>query len=377
MKILVLGSGLVGSAIIRDLATEPSYHITVCDVSEEALARFSDDARITSVQMDCADPDAIRTLAPLFDIVVGALPGHMGFNAVKAVIEAGRPMVDISFFPEDCFALDALAKKQGVTTIVDCGLAPGLSNLLLGHATLEFDDITDFVCLVGGLPAERRKPFEYTAVFSPIDVLEEYTRPARYIENFIEVIKPALSEIELVDIPGVGTLEAFNTDGLRSLAATITARNMKEKTMRYPGHAELMKILRGMGLFDKEEIDIRGTRVRPIDVTAALMFPLWKLPEGGHDLSAMQVVIAGTRQGRHVTVTHDLLDRYDPVTNTTSMARTTGYTCAVTTRLLASGAITRQGIVPPEFLGMDDGVFQDIMRGLEKRGVRFYTTTGD
>src|SRR5690606_37486262 len=135
--------------------------------------------------------------------------------------------------------LDALAKEQGVTAVVDCGLAPGLGNILFGRLNEELDSIDTFLCHVGGLPVVRRKPYEYAAVFSPLDVIEEYTRPARFIENGALVVRPALSDVEKMDLPGVGTLEAFNSDGLRTLAVTMKAPNMKEKTLRYPGHVGL------------------------------------------------------------------------------------------------------------------------------------------
>ena len=187
----------------------------------------------------------------------------MGYQALEAIIKAKKNVVDISFFPEDPLELDDLAKQNHVTAVVDCGVAPGISNLLLGYYN-ERMTITHFECLVGGLPKQRVKPFEYKAPFSPIDVLEEYTRPARYVENGFVVTKPALSDAELIDFEKVGTLEAFNTDGLRTILFTMShIPNMIEKTLRYPGHIDLMKALIKAGFLMKSRLILKACKFHP------------------------------------------------------------------------------------------------------------------
>jgi lysine 6-dehydrogenase len=168
----------------------------------------------------------------------------------------------------------------------------------------------------------------------------------------------------------VGTLEAFNSDGLRTLAS-YPIPNMKEKTMRYPGHAELMKVLRDTGFFSKEEIEVRGMRLRPLDLTARLLFPAWKLPEGEEDISVMRVIIEGKQDGASFRYTYSLLDRYHPATRTTSMARTTGYTCAVAARIVMDGIFQRKGVCPPEYLGRELPSYQALMSGLARRNILF------
>ena len=370
MNITVLGGGMVGSAIARDLSSEPGFAVTVADRDAAALARCATVAANT-LQADLSDETELTRIISDADLVIGAVPGFMGFETLRRVIAAGKNVVDISFFPEDPFALDALARDRGVTAVMDCGLAPGLGNILMGKMNEELDGIDTFLCYVGGLPVVRRKPYEYGAVFSPIDVIEEYTRPARYIENGAEVVRPALSDVEEIDFDGVGTLEAFNTDGLRSLAVTMRAPNMKEKTMRYPGHVALMKALRDTGFFGKDPIDIAGQHIAPLDFTAKLLFPAWEMKEGEEDLSIMRVIIEGRRGAAKETHTFDLLDRYDRETGVTSMARTTGYTCAVAARLVADGSYRHPGISPPEFLGARDGVYDALMAGLAARGITF------
>jgi saccharopine dehydrogenase-like NADP-dependent oxidoreductase len=250
-------------------------------------------------------------------------------------------------------------------------VAPGLSNLVVGYHAARLERLTRFVCYVGGLPEVRRWPFEYKAGFSPIDVLEEYTRPARLVERGEVVVRPALSEPELLDFPEIGTLEAFNTDGLRTVISTVRCPEMKEKTMRYPGHIELMRVLRESGFFGKQPVEVGGQMVIPLELTAALLFPLWQLDEGEADLTVMRIEVDGVEPGgRERRFVWTLLDRYDRATRTTSMARTTGYTATAAVRLLARGAWTRPGVAPPEHLGGDDTCFRSILADLAARGVR-------
>jgi lysine 6-dehydrogenase len=373
MKTLVLGAGLVGGPMAIDLSKDDTFDVTIVDRDLDALSRLNGSrTRITTIRQDLSDPVVVTRLARDYDLVLNAVPGFMGFQTLQAIIEAGRDVVDIAFSAEDPFALDALAKERGVTAVVDCGVAPGMSNLLVGHVDSVLDRTDTVLVYVGGLPEIRRWPFEYRAVFSPIDVIAEYTRPARFVENGVMVTRDALSDPELLEFPGIGSLEAFNTDGLRTLAKTIDAPNMKEKTLRYQGHIEKMAVLRAAGFFCDQEIAVNGVKVRPIDVTAALMFPQWKMEEGEVDLTVMQVIVEGELDGARRRWVYDLLDRYDPATRTHSMARTTGYTATVATRLLASGLYDRPGISPPELIGRHDACVEFMLQGLAERGVVFH-----
>lgn len=372
MKIVVLGGGRVGSAMARDLARDPQFEVTVVDASAEALRRLGESGLRTE-RADLADPAAVGRAVREHDLVVGAVPGFMGFATLKAVLEADKDVVDISFFDEDPFLLDELARERGRIAIVDCGVAPGCSNLVLGRMAAELDRIDSFTCFVGGLPAVRTWPFEFKAVFSPIDVIEEYTRPARF-KRFGEMVTlPALSEVEPVDVPGVGTLEAFNTDGLRTLLR-MDIPSMVEKTLRYPGHADKMRMLRETGFFGTEPLEVGGQRVRPLDLTAKLLFSSWQLAAGEEDVTVMRIVVEGVKAGRRSRHTWSLLDRFDRGTGTTSMARTTGYTCTAAVRLVAAGLYDRKGISPPEHVGRDAEAYAFVMRCLAERGVVFQET---
>jgi lysine 6-dehydrogenase len=370
-RIVVLGGGMVGAVIADDLAREAAFEVTVADVREGALERArARNPRVRGARADLSDPSAVRHLAEGADVVCGALSSALGFQSLRAVIEAGKPYADISFMPEDAWELDALARERGAPCIVDAGVAPGLSNLLAGRAAARLQPCERLRILVGGLPRLRIKPFEYKAGFAPSDVVEEYVRPSRIVEHGQLVVREALTEVELVDIAGLGTLEAFNTDGLRSLAVSLPVPHMVEKTMRYPGHADLMRAFREAGLFSKEEVVVAGgARVRPLDVTSAVLFPKWTYAEGEEDLTALRVEAEGLERGRRVRIVYELLDFYSQRERATSMSRTTALPCALFARMLASGRWTRPGVVAPEALGADEALTREVLHGLAARGV--------
>jgi len=174
-KIIVLGAGLVGNAMILDLNKD--HDVTAVDTNAEKLAEL-ETAGVTSLKLDLSSGEAIKKVVNGFDLVVGSVPGYMGHHVMKNVIEAGQNMVDISFMPENPMDLHELAQEAGVCIVTDCGIAPGMSNIILGYHNRQMK-VEHFECLVGGLPVIREWPYEYKGVFSPIDVIEEYIRPAR------------------------------------------------------------------------------------------------------------------------------------------------------------------------------------------------------
>jgi len=370
MKAVILGAGRVGSAMAVDLAKDERFDVRVADRDTNQLTQLEQKHGIRGERVDFSLPSTVARAVQDADLVISAVPGFLGFRTLQAVIEAGKNVVDIAFFPEDPFELDELAKRSGVTAIVDCGVAPGMSNLLVGHASGLLDKTEHVSIYVGGLPENREGPFEYRAVFSPIDVIEEYTRPARIVKDGETVVREALSEVEILHFPEAGDLEAFNTDGLRTLAQTIDAPNMIEKTLRYPGHAAKIQLLRDMGLFSAETVELQdGTSVLPIDLTTKLLFPLWELKEGERDLTVMRIQVSGIKDGTSMCYTYDLLDRFDEVSGTTSMARTTGYTATVVARMLADGLFATPGIHPPEFIARIPNCVSYILSGLKDRGI--------
>lgn len=371
MKTIVLGCGLVGGLIAKDLAKDKDFQVTVADIDEKKLDELTKGANIRGIKVDLSSSEAIRKIVADKDIVIGAVPGFLGFNMLRSVIEAGKNIVDISFMPEDVLSLDELAKKKGVTAVVDMGVAPGLSHMIVGYADSLLDETESATILVGGLPIIREWPYEYKIVFSPKDVIEEYLRPARLIEGGKIVEKPALSDLELVNLPKIGTLEAFNTDGLRSLLYTIKIPSMKEKTLRYPGYAEKMRMLRETGFFSDIPIEIGGVKVKPLDLTSKLLFSKWELKENEEELTVMRIIVQGKKEEKRLFYTYDLLDYYDKKEKVTSMSRTTGFPCAIMARLVAQGEFQYPGVCPPEYIGREHKIYQRIMEELEKRNV-FY-----
>jgi len=367
MKIVVLGAGMVGSLIAKDLARD--FDVTVVDADAARVEQLSKEANVNGLTRDLSRPEEIKNVVKDFDLVVGALPGFLGYMMLKAVIEAGKNIVDISFSPENTLELDSLAKENNVTAVVDIGVAPGISNLIVGYVDSMLDKTESVTIFVGGLPIKRVWPYEYKFVFSPYDLIDEYLRPARLVECGKIVVKPPLSDVELVNLPKVGTLEAFNTDGLRSLLYTIKAYNMKEKTLRYPGHAEKMRMLRETGFFNKEPMDVKGVKIRPIDLTAKLLLSMLRREEDEGEFTVMRIIVEGEKDGKKMRYTYDLLDYYDEKNKETSMARTTGFPCAIVARLVANGEYINPGVNPPEYLGKKHELFKKIMDELKKRNV--------
>jgi saccharopine dehydrogenase-like NADP-dependent oxidoreductase len=358
-----------------DLAKDSFYEVTAVDIDANSLKSLEkENYPIKTIQEDLSKTERVKNLLEPYDFVISAVPGYMGFQTLKAVIEAKKNVVDIAFFSEDPFLLDDLAKRNEVTAIVDCGVSPGMSSILTGYIERILEETHNVNIYVGGLPEDREWPYEFKAGFSPIDVIEEYIRPARYIENGKVCVKPALSDPERIDFPGVGTLEAFNTDGLRTLLKTIPARNMKEKTLRYPGHVDKMAMLRESGFFSKDKIKVNGITIRPLDFTAELLFPKWKLNRNDRDITVLKLIVEGKKEGIKVRYLYELLDRHDSSTNTHSMARTTGFTATLALRMIARGLYRREGISAPEFIGQQPECVKFMRDGLEDHGIVYKET---
>lgn len=366
--ICVLGCGMVGSAMARDLSTQ--HQVISADKSKQALAKLKEQSEnIQTVVADLTDPDAIADVIADVDLVVCAVPGFMGFEVLKTVLSNKKNAVDISFFPENAMDLDYLAKKNDVYAVVDCGVAPGMDNILLGYHNEQMS-VERFECLVGGLPKTRLWPFEYKAPFSPIDVIEEYTRPARYVESGQVVTREPLTDCELVQFDKVGTLESFNTDGLRTLIQSMPhIPNMKEKTLRYPGHAEYIKVLASTGFFSEEPLEINGTSVKPIDFTSQILIDNWKLRRNESEFTVMRVTIEGDENGKQKRYVYNLYDETDKEAAISSMARTTGFTATAAVNYLLENDTPEAGICPPEKFGALNNACEYVLNYLNERNV--------
>jgi saccharopine dehydrogenase-like NADP-dependent oxidoreductase len=370
-KILVLGGGMVGSAIAADLCNE--FDVTLADINAKRLKYLKSLYPLKTLVSDLSEDGKISELVKDFRLVISAVPGNIGFETLRAIISAGIDVVDISFFERDPFELEELAKVKNVTAVVDCGIAPGLSNIILGYHN-ELMEVESYECYVGGLPFKRKWPFEYKAFFSPGDVIQEYIRPARFVSNGKIVTVEALSDPELIEFEEVGTLEAFNTDGLRTLIRTMKIPNMIEKTMRYPGHKELMKIFRDSGFFSEEEIMINDHAIRPVDLTSKLLFKHWKPQKDEDEFTIMKLVIKGKEEDKTKEYIYEIFDRFDRESGISSMARTTGFTCTAVARLLLEGKLENKGIFPPENIGAIPGYNDRILNMLRQKNINIRVT---
>ncbi len=374
-KVIVLGAGMVGSAMAIDMAKQ--HQVTLTDLSESTLKKVKQKCSdLTTQQLDVTDVKALHSIIKRHDLVINAVPGFLGFDTLKAIIEADMNVIDIAFFPENSLELDALAKEHNVTAIVDCGVAPGMDNVILGYYN-EIMKLTDFECLVGGLPKSKKWPFCYKAPFSPIDVIEEYTRPARYVEHGEVVVREPLTDCEYVEFDKVGTLESFNSDGLRSIIYTMPhIPNMKEKTLRYPGHVEYVKVLKESGFFDTEKIMVKGSMVSPLDFTCQVLFNEWKLGDTEEEITVMRVTLKGENaSGQKEEVIYTLHDEYNTETETSSMARTTGYTATAAANLFLEGLFTEKGVFPPELAGKHKACFDYFLSYLNERNIQYIKST--
>jgi len=367
-EIVVLGCGAVGKYMAIDLSRDPDFEVISVDVNREVLEHLAREYPVGIRVEDLSTEEGVMRAVEDADIVIGSVPQPIGYATLEKVIRAGKNIVDISYFLEDPFGLDDLAKAKGVTAVVDCGVAPGMSNIILGDH-MRTMKVNSYECYVGGVPKSKHAPLDYKSPFPVLEVLEEYSESGTLVEDGKVVVRPSLSETVKIDLDKVGTMACLISDGLRTLLQTTDIPNMFEKTLRYPGHVDQMRTLRDAGFLNMTPIRVEGASVRPIDVTASLLSPLWQYEPGESDLTVMRLVISGTEDGKPATYTYDLYDEYDPETGTPSMARTTGYTCTAVTRLMLEGGYSQKGICPPEFVGRAEGCRDRVMQYLEERGV--------
>ncbi len=345
MRILVLGGGAQGRVIGGDLARAlPAADVTLADLRDPGIGGLPN---LRWEAADLSDAAALVRRIAAADLAVGALPSHLGFAAMRAAIEARRPMVDVSFCAENPLELDAGARRAGVAIVPDCGLAPGLSHLCVGRAAAEGLP-EEVVVDVGGVSEDPRRPFGYVVTWSLADLEEEYRRPARVVRNGRAEFVPAFSERVVEDIPGVGAMEAFLTDGLRTLVETLPGvHSMVERTLRWPGHAEAVRPLLEEGRL-VEVLRERCTEDPP------------------RDLVVLRVRV---RRGEHL-VERRLVERYDPASRLTAMSRTTALTTSACAQLAAAGGLAEPGVHPLERVGRDPRRFDAILASLAARGVR-------
>lgn len=372
MSYLVLGAGTVGEAVAWDLThMSPTATVTVADRDPGVLARLAQRLPVATVLFDASVPATVGPLAAGHAVVVGALPSRLGFGVMRALCEAGARYCDVSFIAEDAAALHPLAERHGAVVVHDCGVAPGLSHVLVGQAVADMTRVDSVRIDVGGVPESPAPPFYYKAPFAAADVIEEYTRPARVVRDGHVVTVEPLSGAETVHLDGLGVLDSFLTDGLRSLVTTVAARVMEERTLRHAGHLPLMLALRDAGFFSTAPLDVDGRAVTPREVTSRLLFPHWTYAEGERDVTVLRVEVSGIARAGGAPLRRWLLvDRPDAdrTGRLSSMARTTAFPAAIVARWLADGTIAGPGVHAPETLGLA-GHATALLAELSRRGV--------
>lgn len=358
MRMLVLGAGLQGSACAYDLLQNPEVtEVRLADLHVDRLADFLrpySGERLIPTPLDVRDADAVRALMRESDAVMSAIPYYFNLDLARHAVEVGTHFCDLGGNTDIVFdqkKLDARAREQKCTVVPDCGVAPGMVNILSQYGISQLDSVDSVKIFVGGLPQNPEPPLNYQIVYSLEGVLDYYTTLSWVLRDGKRVQVKALSEIEPVtfDAP-IGELEAFHTaGGLSTMAFRYEGQipNMEYKTLRYPGHARIMEAIRELGLLELEPVDVKGTRVVPRDLAVAAMGPRLTRTKG-HDLLALRVTVSGSRAGAPRTLGWELVDLYDEAHGISAMMRTTGYSLSITGQMQARGDISLYGVHTPD-----------------------------
>ena len=358
MRMLVLGAGLQGSACAYDLLQNPAVTgVTIADLRPDHLPRFLEaarDERLRPVKLDVSDEQAVRQTMAGHAAVMSAIPYYYNGPMARFAVESGCHFADLGGNTEIVMEQKKLhdqAKSRGVSVIPDCGLAPGMVNILAAEGIRRVDRADTVKIFVGGLPQNPEPPLNYQIVYSLEGALDYYTTRSWIVRDGEPAQVDALSEIEHVEFPQpVGRLEAFHTaGGISTMPFAYAGRidSMEYKTLRYPGHADVMRPIRDLGLLSLEPIEVKGQRVVPRDLFIAAVTPQLKKPEG-RDLVALRVEVAGTKGGSPSRTVFQLIDRYDTEHGISAMMRTTGYSLSITGQMQADGRVTEKGVHTPD-----------------------------
>ena len=358
MRMLVLGAGLQGSACAYDLLQNPEVEQVVLadvnDVLPDFLERYRNDERLKLVRVDARNEQDVRTLMRGMSACMNALPYYFNVTIAGLAVQEGVHYCDLGGNTAMVFEqmkLDERARARNTSVIPDCGLAPGMVNILAAAGIEALDEPETVRIRVGGLPQEPEPPLNYQIVYSLHGVLDYYTTASWVLRNGEPHQVDALTEIEPVDFPQpVGTLEAFHTaGGLSTMPWTYRGKlhSMEYKTLRYPGHAEAVRVIRDLGLLDNQPIDVNGKSIVPRDVFIAAVEPRLKKPHG-RDLVALRVEVEGRRAGARKRIVYDLIDRFDESAGISAMERTTGFSLSITGQLQAGKRVKRMGVATPD-----------------------------
>jgi saccharopine dehydrogenase-like NADP-dependent oxidoreductase len=369
MRLLSIGCGYIGSVLAEELVRALDFEeLIISDSTKEKIEETARKLgeRVVSLQLDISDYSNLLEVIDNADLVIGLSPGRLGFNVMKACAEKKKDLIDLSFMAEDPFVFQESTPDSGAIIVPDCGVAPGLSNILIGKSSSQLDEVEEVSIFVGGLPQKPVPPLNYKVTWCVEDLFEEYTRKAKIIRNGKTVEVNALEGIEEIEFEGLGRFEAFFTDGVRTLHHTIKAENMWEKTLRYPGHAEKIKLIKKLGLLDKEPMS--SLNMSPWE----FMIKFWEENLSffeAKDLVLMRIGVSGRKDSAKILHTYEVVDYFDERKNITAMGRSTAYTAFAVVKLVIEKRIAQKGVVPPEILGMDKKIFEEIRHILKERNL--------
>lgn len=378
MRMLVLGAGLQGSACAYDLLQNPAVsQVRLADLRFDHLPSFLaplSGPRLIPTTLDVRDREAVLAVMRESDAVMSAIPYYFNLQLADCAVEAGVHFCDLGGNTEIVFQQKALgdrAKAKGITVVPDCGVAPGMVNIFAEHGIRQLDTVDSVRIYVGGLPQQPEAPLNYQIVYSLEGVLDYYTTLSWVVRDGKRAQVVALSERETVAFPEpVGDLEAFHTaGGLSTMAWRYEGKipTMEYKTLRYPGHAEIMETIRALGLLDLEPVDVKGQKVVPRELFVSVVGPRLTKPKG-RDLLALRVTVAGARKGKPATRRFDLIDRYDEEHGISAMMRTTGYSLSITGQMQVRGEVAPPGVwTPDECMPAEAYISELRKRGMDVR----------
>jgi len=374
--LLLIGAGRIGSTILRDMVRR-GYEVIVLSRSEERLKELKKEYGVSGVLGNALSKHVLEDVINKHNIkyVLTALPGRIAFNVIRNLIDIGVNIIDVSFYPEDIFKLDDLAKRKNVIVVPDAGIAPGLSNILAGKIYSEMESIDSIEIYVGGVSKDKEAPLGLAGTWSIDDLLDEYIRPTRLIEEGeVKVVDP-LSITGTVRIPGLGTFEYFVSDGLRTMTKTLReVKKLVEYTIRYPGHVTVMRELRRLGLLNDREIQINDVKINVRKVIVKLLEEA--LSKNTRDKVILYVKGAGLKNGSSRVVEYLLHQEYDEREKKSAMAKTTAYSFTAIANLIVKGRINYTGVYPPEYIGMDRKLYDQVLKDLLGRGIEIIEVYG-
>ena len=379
MKVAVFGSGLMGSAIARDLVrSEDVDEVMVCDIDRtrlKTLARAESSEKLSVKHHNVTNRSETTKLLKHFDVGIGALPHGLSEYAIESTLQAGVSFVDLIFgWRFEQSKVHLTAKRKNITIIPACGLAPGLTNILAMDAADSMEKADEVHIKVGGVPERPKPPLNYRIVFSFDAVLEEYIRKAVIVKNGRLTEVDALTGLETISFPQpIGNCECFYTDGLSTLTHTMKGlKEMDEKTIRWPGHVAQIRTLIECGLLETDPVFMDGHRIVPRKLVSKVLSERIKLGKE-KDLTLLRVDVTGKSDGKRVHRRYQMIDYYDSRRELTSMARTTAFPCSVAAQMLGAGLVQEKGLVPPE-LAFKARLRQEFMSQLRQRGLKITLT---